>query len=87
MKYGNPPNQFGKMQLNLARHNLEVTLKRIREQCFRSAKKVALEGAEQAKNMDVFVRKQYSNEPRKMAEWNKLMEMYESQDDYIEDQE
>ena len=85
MKDENTSNQFDKMQLNLARHNLEVTLKRIKESCFRAARKVALESPEQAKQMDVFVRKQYSNEPRKMAEWNKLMEMYEFQDQEIED--
>ena len=87
MKDGEAPDKFGEMRLNLARHNLEVTLKRTKEGCFRAAKKIALESAERAREMDVFARKQYSDEPRKMAEWEEIMQQYEFSDDVIEDQE
>lgn len=85
MKDGEAPNKFGEMRLNLARHNLEVTLKRTKEGCFKAAKKMALESAEEAKKIDVFVRKQYSNEPRKIAEWEEIMQKYEFLDEEIED--
>lgn len=81
MEFGDDGNAFGKMQLNLARHNLEVTLKRTKEQCFEAAKKMAQASAEDAKKADIFVRKQYSDEPRKMAEWEKIMAKYEFPED------
>jgi hypothetical protein len=86
MKDGDAGNKFGAMRLNLARHNLEVTLKRTMEQCFVAAKKCALESEEGARKMDVFVRKQYSDQPKKMAEWEKIMQKYEFLDDEIEDE-
>ena len=81
MRNGDAENVLGKMQLNLTRHDLEVTLKRHKEGCFRAAKEIALESAEQAREMDVFVRKQYSDEPRKMAEWENIMKRYEFPDE------
>lgn len=81
MKNRNTQDKFGEMGLNLARHNLEVTLKRTKEQCFRAAVEMGLESAEEAKKMDAFVRKQYWDEPRKMAEWDKVMQKYELSDE------
>jgi hypothetical protein len=72
--------QAGEMSVNLARHNLEVTLKRTREQCFRAAKEIASESLEGARKMDAFVRTQYSDEPRKMAGWEEIMQKYEFSD-------
>jgi hypothetical protein len=86
MKDGDAGNKFGSMRVNLARHNLEVTFKRTKEKCFVAAKKCALESAEGARKMDVFVRKQYMDEPKKMAEWEKIMQKYEFADDEIEDE-
>jgi len=86
MKDGDAGNKFGPMRVNLARHNLEVTLKRTMEQCFVAAKKCALASAEGARKMDVFVRKQYIDEPKKMAEWEKTMQRYEFSDEEIEDE-
>lgn len=75
---------FYDMGLNLARHNLEVTLKRTKEQCFRAAKECASESLEGFKKMDAFVRGQYSDEPKKMAEWEEIARRYEFADDEIE---
>jgi hypothetical protein len=86
MRKGERGNVFGKMQLNLARHNLEVTLKRHKEGCFEAAKKMALESADGARKVDGFVRKHYCDEPRKMAEWEKIMAKYEFLEDEIEDE-
>ena len=72
---------FLDMSVDLARHNLEVTLRRVREQCFEAAKKCALESAEGFKKMDAFVRKQYSGEPKKMAEWEEITHKYEFPDE------
>jgi hypothetical protein len=76
-KFGGARNTFGNMSVNLARHNLEVTLKRTKEQCFRVAKEIGLEGIEGFKKMDAFVRNQYADEPKKMAEWDEIMQKYE----------
>jgi hypothetical protein len=46
----------------------------------------AWERAYAQRKMDVFVRKQYSDQPKKMAEWEKIMEKYEFLDDEIEDE-
>ncbi|HEU0143205.1 MAG TPA: hypothetical protein VFQ47_00325 [Nitrososphaera sp.] len=68
---------FYDMSVNLARHNLEVTLRRTKEQCFQAAKQCALESLEGFKKMDAFVRKQYADEPKKMAEWDEIAQKYE----------
>ena len=73
--------QFYDMSVNLAQHNLEVTLKRAKEQCFRAAKEIGSESLEGFKKMDAFVRSQYADEPRKMAEWDKIMQRYEFVDE------
>lgn len=71
---------FQDMSVNLARHNLEVVFKRTKEQCFRAAKECALESIEGFKKMDAFVRSQYADEPKKMAEWDKIAQKYEFPD-------
>jgi len=81
MKDGTTKDIFGDTSVKLARHNLEVTLRRIKEQCFQAAKKMALEGAEGAWKMDGFVRRQYSDEPKKMAEWKEIMQRYDPVDE------
>ena len=85
MKDETRPDLFVDMSVKLARHNLEVTLRRTKEQCFQAAKKMALDSAELAWKVDGFVRRQYSDEPKKMAEWNQIMQRYESGDDEVED--
>ena len=75
------------MRLNLARHNLEVTLKRTKEGCLRAAKEIAAKSAEGARQMDAFVRSQYSGQPRKMAEWDEIMQKHEFLDEEFEDRE
>jgi hypothetical protein len=87
MKDGEAEDKFGEMSVNLARHNLEVTLKRTKEECFRVAKEIALENVEGFKKMDAFVCKQYADEPKKMAEWEKIMQKYEFLDEEDEDEE
>lgn len=81
MKDGEAEDKLGEVSVNLARHNLEVTLKRAKEQCFRAAKEIALESVEGARKMDAFVRGQYGDEPRKMAEWDEIMQKYEFPDE------
>ncbi|MDT4895018.1 MAG: hypothetical protein QOH25_95 [Acidobacteriota bacterium] len=87
MKDGEAEDKFGEMSVNLARHNLEVTLKRTKEECFRAAKEIALENVEGFKKMDAFVHKQYADEPKKMAEWDKIMQKYEFLDEEDEEEE
>ena len=80
--------KFGAMSVNLARHNLEVTLRQTKEQCFKVAKKIALEeGIEGFKKMDGFVRRQYADEPTKMAEWDEIAQKYEFMDEEIKAEE
>ena len=87
MKDGEAEDVFSEMCVKLARHNLEVTLKRTKEECFRAAKEIALESAKGARKMDGFVRRQYADEPRKMAEWDLIMQKYEFMDEEVEDEE
>lgn len=78
---------FYDMSVNLARHNLEVILRRTKEECFRAAKECGLESLEGFKKMDAFVRSQYADESKKMAEWEEIAQKYEFMDDEVEDQE
>jgi hypothetical protein len=87
MKDGEAEDKFGETSVNLARHNLEVTFKRTKEQYFRIAKEVGSENAEGFKKMDAFVRSQYADEPKKMAEWDKIMRKYEFMDEEDVDEE
>ena len=48
MKDGKAPDVFGDASVNLARHNLQVTLRQTMEKCFQAAKKAASENAEGA---------------------------------------
>jgi len=76
MRDGEAPDILDETCVNLARHNLEVTFKRTKEQCFRAAKEIASESLEGARKMDAFVRTQYADEPRKIAEWDEIMLKY-----------
>jgi hypothetical protein len=87
MRDGEAPDILDEMGLNLARHNLEVSLKRIKEHCFRAAKECASESLEGARKMDAFVRSQYADEPRKMAEWEEIMLKYAFSDEEEEGEE
>lgn len=69
--------KFHEMRVNLARHNLEVTLKRTKEGGFRAAKEIGSESLEEFQKMDAFVRTQYADEPKKIAEWNLIMLKYQ----------
>jgi hypothetical protein len=77
---------FYDMSINLARHNLEVTLRRTKEDCFRAAKEIGSESLEGFKKMDGFVRSQYADEPKKMAEWDEITQKYEFADEEIEEE-
>jgi len=87
MKDGDAPDVFLDASVNLARHNLEVTLRRTKEECFRAAKEIASESLEGARKMDPFVRGQYADEPTKMAQWEEIMRKYEFADEEVEDGE
>jgi NADPH-dependent glutamate synthase beta subunit-like oxidoreductase len=84
--------KFYDMSVNLARHDLEVALKRAREECFRVAKQVAQEVAagetpmDTLRQMDEFVRSQYTYDPRKMAEWEEIMRAFEFSEDVVADE-
>ena len=82
MEDGEAPDVLDDMALNLARHNLEVSLKRAKEECLGVAKIIAVEeGVEGARKMDAFVRSQYADEPKKMAEWEEIMLRYAFEDE------
>ena len=85
MKEEELDDNFYDMSVNLARHNLEVTLKRTMEQCFQAAKQCGSESFEGFKKMDAFVRKQYADEPMKMAEWDEIAQKYEFTDREIKE--
>lgn len=76
---------FYDASVNLARRNLEESLRRTKEECFRAAKACALDSIEGFKEMDAFVRSQYVDEPQKMAEWEEIALRYEFMDDVIEE--
>ena len=86
MKDGAAEDKFADTSVKLARHNLEVTLKRTKDQCFRAAKGIALESLEGFKKMDAFVRTHYADEPKKIAEWDKIMWQYEIPDEENKEQ-
>jgi hypothetical protein len=73
-----PSDALRKMNVDIARHNLQATLAKFKKDCWRVAKEVALEGDEEkTRQMDEFVRNVYADEPRKMAEWEKLISRYD----------
>jgi hypothetical protein len=73
-----PSDALRKMNVDIARHNLQVTLKKYMDESWRVAKEVALEGNEEnTRQMDQFVRNVYANDPRKLAEWEELISRYD----------
>jgi hypothetical protein len=70
--------KFFEVGRNMARHNLEVSLKRFKDECFRVAKLIAQDAAtgkaemDTLRQMDTFVRSTYIDDPRRMAEWEEL---------------
>ena len=77
---------FAEMSLKLAEHNLEVAVKRVLEDFFRSATADALLSEEKAKAWDSHIREIYDDEPKKIAEWEQIMQRYEFSDDEIDDE-
>lgn len=84
--------KFFEAGVHLARTNLEASLNRFREDCFRVAKLVARDVAsgkkplDDLRKMDEFVRKAYTDQPRKMAEWEEVMSEFEFSEDTLEDE-
>jgi uncharacterized protein YcbK (DUF882 family) len=81
MGHRNARNKPRKLSVAEARRNLEVEFKRTKEECFRAAKECGSESLEGFKKMDHFVRSQYYDEPKKMAEWDEIRRKYESVDE------
>ena len=74
-----------KMNYDFARHNLEVTLTKFIDKCFRGAKELVLQGEEEkARQFDDFIRSICAHDPRKLAEWEELMSRFDSTDDTLE---
>jgi len=84
--------KFFEAGVHLARSNLEATLNRYREECFRVAKLVARDVAagkkpmDDLRKMDEFVRSVYTDQPRKMAEWEEVMKGFEFSEDTVDDE-
>jgi hypothetical protein len=84
--------RFFDTSVHLAMTNLEAALNRFREDCFRVAKSVAQDVAagkkpmDDLRKMDEFVRKVYTDQPRKMAEWEEVMKGFEFSEDAIDDE-
>jgi hypothetical protein len=84
--------KFLEVGRHLARTELEASLSRFREDCFRVAKLVARDVAagkrpmDDLRKMDEFVRGVYTNQPRKMAEWEEVMREFEFSEDTIDDE-
>lgn len=80
-----PSAKFLQMARDLADHDLEVMFYRVKDEFFDHLKEIALEGDEEkVREADKSVREIYYDEPKKMAEWAKLMERYEFTDDILE---
>lgn len=77
---------FARMSLKLAEHDLEVAVRRVSEDLFRNAKEEALLSEEKAKAWDSHIREIYDDEPKKIAEWEQIMQKYEFSDDEIDDE-
>jgi hypothetical protein len=83
--------KFFEASVHLARTQLEATLNRYMEECFRVAKRVARDVAagkrspDDLRKMDEFVRGVYTKQPKKMAEWEKVMEGFEFSEDTVDD--
>lgn len=86
MNDGEAPYALHDACVNLARHNLEVAPEAHQRECFRVAKIAASESLEEAMKFNAFVRKQYADEPRKMAEWEEIMRRYEFADEEVKDE-
>jgi len=82
MKDGEAPNVFGDAQPNLARHNVQVALRQVMKRLFVERRNRPRE-REGARNLDDFVRKYYSNQPRRWPEWERFMAKYEFMGDEI----
>lgn len=84
--------KFFEVGRHLARAELEASLNRFREDCFRVAKLVARDVAagkkpmDDLRKMDEFVRKVYTDQPRRMAEWEKVMGEFELSEDTLDDE-
>ncbi len=84
--------KFFEVGIHLARTDLEGALNRFREDCFRVAKLVAQDVAagkkpmDDLRKMDEFVRKVYTEQPRKMAEWEEVMKEFEFSEEEIDDE-
>lgn len=73
------------MARDIADRDLEVMYYRVKDEFFDHLKAIALEGDEEkVREADKSVREIYYDEPKKMAEWEKLMERYEFTDDVLE---
>lgn len=77
---------FAKMSLKLAEHDLEVAVRRVSEDMFKYAKEEGLLSEEKAKAWDRHIREIFDEEPKKLAEWEQIMQRYEFSDDVIEDE-
>lgn len=75
---------FARMSMKLAEHDLEVAVRRVSEDMFRHAKEEALQSEERAKAWDSHVRDIFDDEPKKIAEWEQVMQRYEFSDDEID---
>ena len=84
--------KFFEAGVHLARTQLEASLNRYREECFRVAKLVAQDVAagkkpmDDLRKMDKFVRSVYTDFPRKMAEWEEVMKDFDLSQDVVDDE-
>ena len=72
---------FYDVSVRLAEHNFDVTFKRLKESCFLAAKEVGSGNFAGFKKMDAFVRSEFADEPKKMAEWDEIARKYEFMDE------
>lgn len=84
--------RFFNTSVHLARTQLEASLNRYRRECFRVAKLVAQDVAagkkpmDDLRKMDNFVRSVYTDEPRKMAEWEEIMKDFDLFQEVVDDE-
>ena len=80
-----PSLEYLKMARDLIDRDLEVMYYRVKDEFYEEMKRIALEGDEEkVRQADKAVREIFDNEPKKMAEWDKIMSRYEFMEETLD---
>jgi hypothetical protein len=76
--FGSQSNEWLQLNMVVRRHDLDAARERARETAFDLAKEIAKKSAHGAREMDRFIRPQFGHDRKRMAEWNEIMQRWES---------